>query len=98
MVFIRLHAIRAVDLRDVNDGENIIINAKQYIAEHFREDIDRNDVASMTYITPNYLSKKFRDETGMNLREYINQLRIDEAKRLLLSTNMTISEVSSEIG
>jgi two-component system response regulator YesN len=85
-------------LHDVNDGENIIINAKQYIAEHFREDIDRNDVASVTYITPNYLSKKFRDEAGMNLREYINQLRIDEAKRLLLSTNMTVSEVSSEIG
>ncbi len=85
-------------LHGVNDGEDVILNAKQYIVEHFRESIDRNDVAAVTYITPNYLSKKFRDETGMNLREYINQLRIDEAKRLLLSTNMTISEVSSEIG
>jgi len=85
-------------LNGVNDGENVIVSAKQYIAEHFREDIDRNDVASVIFITPNYLSKKFRDETGMNLREYINQLRIDEAKRLLLSTNMTISEISNEIG
>jgi len=85
-------------MRNSDDSEDVIRNAKQYIAEHFREDIDRNDVASVIYITPNYLSKKFRDETGMNLREYINHLRIEEAKRLLISTNMTISEISSEIG
>lgn len=85
-------------LYNEKDGEDVIVKAKQYIAENFREDIDRDDVASVTHITPNYLSKKFREETGMNLRQYINQLRIDEAKRLLLSTNMTVSEISSEIG
>lgn len=85
-------------LRDASGGEDVIANAKQYLAEHFREDIDRDDVAAVCFISPNYLSKKFRDETGMNLREYINQLRINEAKRLLLSTNMTISEVAGELG
>jgi two-component system response regulator YesN len=34
----------------------------------------------------------------MSLREYINELRIEEAKRLLISTNSTISEVASEVG
>ena len=34
----------------------------------------------------------------MNLREYINQLRIEEAKRLLLSTSMSISEIASYVG
>ena len=62
------------------------------------EDIDRNNVAAVAYITPNYLSKRFRAEMGMSLREYINHLRIEEAKRLLLSTNATISEVASAVG
>lgn len=87
-----------VSILHKSNGEDVVIKAKQYIAEHFREDIDRDDVASVTHITPNYLSKKFREETGMTLRQYINELRIEEAKRLLLSTNMTISEISSEIG
>lgn len=85
-------------LNEASGSEDVIANAKQYLAEHFREDIDRDDVAAVCFISPNYLSKKFRDETGMNLREYINQLRINEAKRLLLSTNMTISEIAGELG
>jgi two-component system response regulator YesN len=85
-------------LHEANGKEDVIANAIQYLAEHFREDVDRDDVAAVSFISPNYLSKKFRDETGMNLREYINHLRINEAKRLLLSTNMTISEVAGELG
>lgn len=52
----------------------------------------------MAFITPNYLSKRFRIEIGMSLREYINQLRIEEAKRLLLSTNLSVSDIAVEVG
>ena len=76
----------------------MIGTVKRYIMNHYKEDIDRNDVAAVAYITPNYLSKRFRAEMGMSLREYINHLRIEEAKRLLLSTNATISEVASAVG
>lgn len=34
----------------------------------------------------------------MSLREYVNKLRIDEAKRLLLSTGKTVSEIAGEVG
>ena len=90
------HTVEA--LQTVDAASDVIGNVKSYIKEHFRENIDRNDMAAVAYITPNYLSKRFRSETGMSLREYINQLRIDEAKRLLLSTNMTISAVACEVG
>ncbi len=52
----------------------------------------------MACITPNYLSKQFRSKKGMNLREYINKIRIDEAKRLLLSTNLPVSEIAGMTG
>lgn len=77
---------------------DMIGSVKRYIMEHYKEDIDRSDIAAVAFITPNYLSKRFRTEMGMSLREYINQLRIEEAKRLLLSTDATISEVASEVG
>ena len=59
---------------------------------------DRNDVAAVTFVTPNYLSKLFKNSMNMNLREYINQLRIEEAKRLLLSTSLSVSEIASNVG
>ncbi len=80
------------------DSEDIITRARRYIEENYREDIDRNDVAAVTFVTPNYLSKLFKNCMNMNLREYINQLRVEEAKRLLLSTNMSVSEIASYVG
>ena len=90
----------AVDarLRLLLDSDDIIARVEDYIRAHFRENINREDVAAIAYITPNYLSKQFRIKKGMNLREYINQIRIEEAKRLLLTTNLSVSEVAGLSG
>ncbi len=85
-------------IRDNVDSKDIIERAKRYILENYRENIDRNDVAAVTFVTPNYLSKLFKNSMNMNLREYINQLRVEEAKRLLLSTEMSVSEIASNVG
>ena len=71
---------------------------KDYIRHHYREDINRDDVANIAYVTPNYLSKLFTQKIGMNMREYINLLRVNEAKRLLLTTDDNISDIASNLG
>lgn len=85
-------------LRETMDSDDIINRVEVYIQDHFRENINREDVAAIAYITPNYLSKQFRIKKGMNLRDYINQIRIEEAKRLLLTTNLSVSEVAGLSG
>ena len=85
-------------LQRAADADDIIARVTAYIQANFRENIDRDDVAAVAYITPNYLSKQFRSKMGMNLREYINQIRVEEAKRLLLSTNLPVSEVAGLAG
>ena len=85
-------------LRELTDSEDIIARAKRFIDENYHENIDRNDVAAVAFVTPNYLSKLFKNSMNMNLREYINQLRVEEAKRLLLSTSMSVSEIASYVG
>ena len=94
----KLMNIYCENTNNYSDSEKIISKAKKFVNENYRENIDRDDIASITYVTPNYLSKLFRNSMGINLREYINQLRIEESKRLLLSTNMTVSEVASYVG
>ncbi len=85
-------------VKEVQAPTGIIANVKQYIGEHFHEDINRDDIASFVFITPNYLSKLFRRETGLTLREYINACRIKEAKRLLTTTEQSISEIALDTG
>lgn len=93
-----LFAIQQSKQQEMVDSEDIVVGARKFIEENFRENIDRNDVAAVTFVTPNYLSKIFKNKMNMNLREYINQLRIEEAKRLLISTSMSISEIASYVG
>ena len=81
-----------------SSSSDAIALAKNYIAEHYQENIDRDSIAEASRITPNYLSKLFHQETGQSIREYVNHLRIREAKRLLLSTDKPVSEIASDVG
>ena len=93
-----LFEMQQTKAKEVFDSEDIIARAKRYIDENFKDDIDRNDVAAATFVTPNYLSKLFKNTMNMNLREYINQLRVEESKRLLLSTGLSVSEIATQVG
>ena len=72
--------------------------ARQYIREHYTENIDREAIAEAACVAPNYLSKLFHEKTGVSIREYINSLRMEEARRLLLTTDMAVSEVALMVG
>lgn len=85
-------------INDVQQTSTIVAKAKQYILQHYAEDINRNDVANSVYLTPNYLSKLFNKETGLTIRDYINQLRIDEAKKQLNTTTKAISTIAMDVG
>ena len=99
MAFARAFFDRTVEMMLGQSGHgDAVAIAKAYIQRHYRENIDREKVAAVAFITPNYLSKRFNTEMGMNIREYVNQLRIEEAKRLLLTTEDTISEIASTVG
>lgn len=94
----KLFQMQQDKFREIVESENIIVRARRYVEENYHENIDREDVAAVAFVTPNYLSKLFKNSMGMNLREYINQLRIEEAKRLLISTSMSVSEIASYVG
>ncbi len=90
---------RIADLiSELGQTYTIVARAKQYIQQHYSEDIDRDDVAKSVYLTPNYLSKLFNKETGLTIRDYINQLRIDEAKKMLNTTGKAISMIAMDVG
>ena len=72
--------------------------ARNYIREHFAEQIDLERVALEADISPNYLSTLFKRETGLGFSEYLTQVRITEAKKLLRTTRLSVTEVAERTG
>lgn len=70
----------------------------EYINKHYNEDININQLASIEHYNVNYYSEWFKKQTGMCPRIYIQKLRIEKAKELLITTNYSISEISNQVG
>ena len=83
---------------EVKKSESIIDKAKKYIQEHYKEDITKNHVAASVFLTPDYLAKMFKAETGIVIKDFINNCRIEEAKELLKKSDNSVSMIASEVG
>lgn len=56
------------------------------------------EAARQVHMNPSYLSQLFKHQTGTNFIEYVTQIRLKEAKRLLSSTTLRISEIAERLG
>lgn len=73
---------------------------KQFVKENYSDvEMNVNSIAGKFLLNPAYLSNMFKRNTGINLLAYINRVRIDEAKRLLLENpDISIEELSERTG
>ena len=93
-LFVRVNEL----LKERKESQDTVGLAKQFIREHYAENIDRERIAEAACVAPNYLSKLFHEKTGVSLREYINGLRMEEARRLLVTTDRQVSEIAGMVG
>lgn len=71
---------------------------KEYIDAHYLEELKLPDIAEALHINLYYLSHTFKDLTGSSPMQYIIRKRIEEAQTLLLTTNMTITDIAMQCG
>ena len=69
-----------------------------YIQDHFMGKISLKEVADLIHLTESNFCKFFKKATGKTYSDYINEMRINEAARLLLQTEKTINQISYECG
>ncbi len=91
-------ACRNVKFRRENRSNGVIDRAKDYIDSNYQNDISLDDVSREIDISPYYFSKVFKEATGENFIDYLTGLRIDKAKELLESTDMSMKEICVEVG
>ncbi|NMO97857.1 response regulator transcription factor [Paenibacillus lemnae] len=70
----------------------------QYMAAHLQDKITLEDISRVAALNESYVCRLFKQETGKNIFEYLNELRIEEAKKLITSTELTIKEISLQVG
>ena len=69
-----------------------------YISDNFRSPVNLQTAAAHIGISPTYLSETFKKQTGTGFKEYVNSLRFEYAKKLLLHSDMTVIEICNESG
>jgi AraC-like DNA-binding protein len=68
-----------------------------YVDGHCRESITLRDVADLVHVSPSRVRHVFKDVTGVSFKEYVTQVRVAEAKRLLLSTDLSVAETARAV-
>ena len=69
-----------------------------YITHNYKNDIGIDNIAKAVDMHPNYIVSLFRKESGINITKYIHMLRMYEAQRLLLATDMKIIDIAMDVG
>lgn len=83
---------------DLKETHKYIEEALGFMKEHFKEKITLEMVASKVYMNPKYFSHIFKKEMGFSFTDYIIQLRIEYACKLLETTGYPAYRISTECG
>lgn len=70
----------------------------KYISNNYMNKVSLQDIADKEFLSVQYLSFKIKDILGHGFNEFLNQIRVEESTKLLLDSNMNISEISEEVG
>jgi two-component system response regulator YesN len=90
---------RALALARAHAPENHIIrDIAAYLDAHYADEITLQDISSRFYLSREYISRKFKQEFGVNLSEYLSRLRIRQAKLLLLNPRLRLQQVAEMVG
>ena len=90
--------VSAVSLPDTQSGSSAIRAAVRHIARHYAEPLTLAQLAETAGLSPSYFSALFVKVMGVSLREYINHVRVEEAKRLLTATDYPLSQIAVSVG
>lgn len=75
-----------------------IIKAIDYMEKHYNEKFTLGDIAEQVAFSPEYFSRIFSKETGVNYITWLNNIRMKNAVRLLETTDLKVYEIAEQVG
>ena len=83
---------------DINSDSRRVQKIQEYINKHYQQEIRLNALADVVGMTPVSFSRFFKLRTGKNLSDYIIDIRLGYASRLLVDSTMSIAEICYDCG
>lgn len=80
------------------DHDNRVQSIIRFIQEHYQENISAAELSERFGLSANYISNLLKNALGIRYNDYVTQLRLNRAKELLMSTRMSIKEVTAACG
>jgi signal transduction histidine kinase/AraC-like DNA-binding protein len=94
----QLHTLLAGQHPLAQQTSSLVKRAISYMHEHYQHPFNRQELAAEIGVNERYLTKIFHDELGFSPRDYLARLRIIQAKRLLRSSDTSISDIALAVG
>ncbi len=86
-------------MQSPQDKGCVVEKVRQFINNNIGEErISRQDIANHVYLNPDYLTRVFKKQTGLSISDYMQQQRLEYAKKLLEVTDLPVSEVALKAG
>lgn len=83
---------------NIYSSDDPIIKVKTYVTENYQKDITLDLISSFFYINRSYFSHMFKEKTGENFVDYLNGVRIEQAKFLLKNTDKKMYRIAKAVG
>lgn len=94
----RIADARLMDVQEKPLAAGPVKQAMHYIDQHIEHPLSLKEVAEHVHLNPNYFSMLFKEQANMTFSEYVTRARLQEAKSLLIKTNLSIEEVAERVG
>lgn len=79
-------------------SEVVVKKIVDYIDENYSQDLSLNTMADFVKLSPNYVSKLFKETIGQGLKDYVREVRMKKAAELILSTDLSFEVLSKQVG
>ena len=87
------------NILDNKGNYSLIGKTTEYISQHYSDpEFAAGEVADAVHLSRNYFLKVFKEETGSSFMDYVTNIRMENAKKLLKTTDNTVYAISREVG
>lgn len=80
------------------DSKILIELVKKYIRENYMEELSIKELSEIACVSTNYFSHMFKNETGVNYKAFLTNIRLEKAVELLMESDCKLSEISERVG
>jgi two-component system response regulator YesN len=81
-----------------NKEHSIMRDIAKYMEQYYNREVTLQDISERFYLSREYISRRFKQEMGENVFDYLGRIRVEKAKLLLQNPNLKIAQIAEMVG